>query len=395
MATEKTLTFREKFDHVRQTNYRLVVMNNETFEEIGSYRLTLMNLYVFLSSAFVGTALLVLGLIIFTPLKRYIPGVTPMNENEELLKMSSQIAKLEGQVSAQKTYYEGFRKMLTDKVESAPEKPDEELKQIPDSLLDVDRIAEDAQIRNQVAGGGFAMNTALDGSRQGSTLLMEKSLFDLDFKNPMSGIVSKSFDVRIKHYGIDITAPKGKSVNSTLDGIVISADWTLETGYTIGIQHNNNLISFYKHNSKLLKKVGEVVKANDAIALVGNTGALTDGAHLHFELWHRGKPIDPADYIDFMQSKDKKTDTKKDATDTKVTTTSEETISSDNNAAVAGAAVAAGVAATALSLKKKDDKKAKDEPTDEELATDETDGEEVKEDKPTKRKKRRYRRRRR
>jgi murein DD-endopeptidase MepM/ murein hydrolase activator NlpD len=341
MATEKTLTFREKFDHIRQTNYRLVVMNNETFEEIGSYRLTLMNLYVFLSSAFVGTALLVLALIVFTPLKRYIPGASPINENEELLKMSNQISKLEGQVTAQKTYYDGFRKMLTDKVEAAPDKPEEELKQIPDSLLDVDRIAEDAQIRNQVAGGGFAMNTSLDGSR----LLMEKSLFDLDFKNPMSGIVSKNFEVQTKHYGIDITAPKGKSVNSTLDGIVIAADWTLETGYTIGIQHNNNLISFYKHNSKLLKKVGEVVKANDAIALVGNTGALTDGAHLHFELWHRGKPIDPADYIDFRQNKDSKnvtnttetpskegiTDPKTDKKDaTNALTPDEETLTDEN-----------------------------------------------------------------
>jgi murein DD-endopeptidase MepM/ murein hydrolase activator NlpD len=364
MAAEKTLTFREKFDQIRHTTYRLVVMNNETFEEIGSYRLSLLNVYVFLSSAFVGTALLVFALIIFTPIKRYLPGVTPVNENEELLKMSNQIAKLEAQVNSQKTYYEGFRKMLTDKVDKGADKPDEELKQIPDSLLDVDRISEDAEIRNQVAVGGFGMKTALDGSRQGNTVLMEKSLFDLDFKNPMSGLVSKNFDVHLKHFGIDITAPKGKHVSSTLDGIVIAADWTLETGYTIGIQHNNNLISFYKHNSKLLKKVGEVVKANDAIALVGNTGALTDGAHLHFELWHRGKPIDPADYIDFRQNvseQQKQVEAKE----------KEETAQKD---------------------KEKDKKEA---PQKEEIAKDDVAAEDAEEIKEEPKKKRKYRRRRR
>ena len=102
-----------------------------------------------------------------------------------------------------------------------------------------------------------------------------------------------------KHFGIDILAPKNTPVKAVLDGYVFMSDWTLETGYTLGIQHDNNVVSFYKHNSALLKKIGEFVSAGEALAIIGNSGTLSNGPHLHFELWHNGKPVDPASYVIF------------------------------------------------------------------------------------------------
>jgi murein DD-endopeptidase MepM/ murein hydrolase activator NlpD len=119
------------------------------------------------------------------------------------------------------------------------------------------------------------------------------------FSSPLSGEISEGFQPDIKHYGVDVVAPQNTAIKTIMDGWVIISDYTVETGNTIGIQHPNNIISFYKHNSALLKKVGSFVKAGEAIAIIGNTGELTDGPHLHFELWHKGKPVDPADFIMF------------------------------------------------------------------------------------------------
>ena len=116
---------------------------------------------------------------------------------------------------------------------------------------------------------------------------------------PISGVISSGFDVETNHLGVDILAPKDTPVKAIWDGHVITADWTLETGYTIGIQHNNEMVSFYKHTATLLKRTGAFVRAGEAVAIIGNTGKMTTGPHLHFELWLHGKPVDPTDYIDF------------------------------------------------------------------------------------------------
>ena len=121
----------------------------------------------------------------------------------------------------------------------------------------------------------------------------------LFFFNPLEGTVTQSYDISEEHFGIDIVAPKNEAVKAVLRGTVIFAEWTVETGYVIQIQHENNLTSIYKHNSVLLKKVGEEVKVGEAIAIVGNTGELSSGPHLHFELWQEGVPLDPENYINF------------------------------------------------------------------------------------------------
>ena len=117
--------------------------------------------------------------------------------------------------------------------------------------------------------------------------------------DPVECYVTDEYDKQKEHYGIDIAAKQDAPVKAVLDGKVISATYTLETGYVIEVQHANNLVSMYKHNSKLLKKPGNLVKAGDVIAFVGSTGELSTGPHLHFELWHEGRSLNPKDYIVF------------------------------------------------------------------------------------------------
>ena len=120
------------------------------------------------------------------------------------------------------------------------------------------------------------------------------------FFTPITGIITNHFNLEEGHYGVDIVAESNQTIKAVLEGTVIFAEWTLETGYVIEIQHGNNIISVYKHNAELLKDIGTVVRAGETISIIGNSGELyTSGPHLHFELWHNGKPIDPEKYIIF------------------------------------------------------------------------------------------------
>lgn len=119
------------------------------------------------------------------------------------------------------------------------------------------------------------------------------------FFSPLKGMVSSKYNPVEQHFGVDITAPANEPVKAALNGTVLFSGWTSETGYVIGIQHDNNLVSMYKHNSALLKKTGTLVQAGEVIAIVGNSGELSSGPHLHFELWHNGNPVNPQEYMVF------------------------------------------------------------------------------------------------
>lgn len=281
--------------HLKNT-YRLVVTNDETFEEISSYRLSLFNIYTLISVAFVGTALLVLGSIIFTPLKRYIPGYADYKASAEYIALNKQIIEMEETMDAHQKYAENFKKILVGDIKPMADE-DKVAAEFHDSLIQVERIVEDEQLRKEMQ---------LEQIRQVSTNgkgeqreVIKQRLEQIHFTAPLNGEISAGFMEEKKHFGIDVLAPKNTPIKAILDGVVVSADWTMETGHSLCIQHPNNVISFYKHNSKLLKTTGDVVKAGEAIAIIGNTGTLSDGPHLHFELWYKGKPINPSDYILF------------------------------------------------------------------------------------------------
>jgi murein DD-endopeptidase MepM/ murein hydrolase activator NlpD len=274
------------------TIYRLVLRKDETLEEVGSYRLTLLNIYILISSFIILTMGLVAFLIFFTPLKRLVPGYGEPSQHPDYILLSKKMAMLESELDSYKVYYEHFNKFIslsdsletpnvkyTSKVAAGKSKSAENL--IPTETNEPAKTPVAPEVRANTAS---AMLDAAD-----YRYLMP----------PISGVISSGFDVETEHLGVDILAPHDTPVKSIWDGHVIMADWTLETGYTIGIQHSNDMVSFYKHNANLLKKHGAYVRAGEAIAIIGNTGKLTTGPHLHFELWLQGKPVDPTNYIDF------------------------------------------------------------------------------------------------
>ncbi len=272
------------------TIYRLVLRKDETLEEVGSYRLTLLNIYILLSSLVLVAMGLMAVVIFFTPLKRLVPGFAEPTQHPEYINLSRKMGALESELTSYKLYYEHFNKLIS----------------LPDSA-----IIPKATYTSRVTGAQKASTEKTSGADHATpphlpTGLVNTSpptLLNLaDYRYlmpPISGVISSGFDPQTNHLGVDILAPHNTPVKAIWDGHVITADWTLETGHTIGIQHNNDMVSFYKHNATLLKRSGAFVRAGEAIAIIGNTGKLTSGPHLHFELWLEGKPVNPTDYIDF------------------------------------------------------------------------------------------------
>ena len=274
------------------TIYRLVLRKDETLEEVGSYRLTLLNLYILLSSIVLVAMGLMAFFIFFTPLKRLVPGYGTPSSHPDYIRISKKMAVLEKELEDYKTYYQYFNRMIS--LPDSIETPD---------MTHISKVKPDPQEALEIKG-----ITAPEEPRRTEKVVVNTSPTTNDVLNvadyrylmpPISGVVSNGFDPSTDHLGADILAPHDTPVKAIWDGHVITADWTLETGYTIGIQHSNDMVSFYKHNASLLKRNGAFVRAGEAIAIIGNTGKLTSGPHLHFELWLQGKPVDPTHYIDF------------------------------------------------------------------------------------------------
>lgn len=275
--------------------YRLVLIKEDTLEEVGSYRLTWLNVYILISSAIVLTSLLVLALIFYTPLKRLVPGYGNIEENREYMELYKQVKALEEEVAAQQLYAERFRTMI--------------LGGTTDSLAGELSTADD-RYEPSVPREPASLNISLDADQEPTASFPEETTvksnltsgIDIDYLYmipPVKGPVSAGYNSDEGHFGIDVLAPRNTPIKSILDGYVITSDWTLETGNTIGIQHANNIVSFYKHNARNLKQLGSFVKAGEAVAIIGNTGEQSSGPHLHFELWVDGKPVDPANFIAF------------------------------------------------------------------------------------------------
>ena len=288
-----------------RSTYRLTIANPETFEELGSFNISLLIVYTALSSALVLFMILVISLIVFTPVKRYIPGYGDSAQLSELYTLQSKIDAMESTIEANQTYNDKFRAMLTDDVETAKEVPKEDVTAMSDSLTSIGTIEEEMELRsNFESNGGSILSQLGGGSSSGeakavSYVSRDKPLEEMFFVSPLNGDMIKGMRPSEQHFGVDIVAPKNTPIKAVMDGVVITADFTAETGNSITIMHANNVVSIYKHNSSLLKKVGQFVKAGEAIAIVGNTGTLTSGPHLHFELWYKGRTMDPTEYVSF------------------------------------------------------------------------------------------------
>ena len=288
----ETPTRWEKWKQRLQDRWRLVIFHEESLSEFGSYRLTLLNLYIMFSVLFVLISTLVVLVIMFTPVKQWIPGYGEITSNKAYLEIRNRLAELEEEVAAQDKYNEALRRVLSGNPQSS-----EEVERDPPAdtiaIINTVRIEEDDILRQDLEMKEKL--SQLNDDERDQEVMPEQ----MYFVPPIDGEMALAFDEELQHFGIDVVASKDAPVKSVMDGVVIFSEWSEESGNTIAIMHDNHLISFYKHNSSLLKKMHDPVKAGEAIAIIGNTGMHTSGPHLHFELWHKGKALDPAQYIDF------------------------------------------------------------------------------------------------
>lgn len=270
--------------------YRLVVMNDDTFEEKVSLKLSPLNLFTLIGTVTILLIVVVSSLIAFTPLREYIPGYSDVNTRKHLISLALRVDSLEMASISKDVYLENINNILNGRSvdTSGKSKPPLIARQ---EGLELEPGKHESELRSKIESQDPYSLTHTETSR--STL---SSLF---FFAPLKGMVTNSFNLVEDHLGIDIVAPENEAIKATLDGTVIFANWTSETGYVIQVQHSNNLISVYKHNSALMKKAGQYVKAGEVIAIIGNSGEHTTGPHLHFELWHNGAAVDPQDYMIF------------------------------------------------------------------------------------------------
>lgn len=279
------LKLKRKLTH----QYRLVMLNEETFEERFSLKLNRLNVFVlgglFSIILIVGTILL----IAYTPLKEYIPGYDSTKLRTQALKATLKADSISRELTNLKLFTQAIQPILTGNIE--PEKIDSiQLKTrnliINDSLLKASK--EDSIFREKI-----------ESQDRFPIVDTKNSLLENVFFAPLSGMVSQDFDSNSKHFAIDIVAKTGTPVKAVADGTVIFSEWTTGTGYVIIVKHAKNFVSVYKHNGTLLKEQGDFVKSGEVIATVGSTGELTTGPHLHFELWSGGYPVNPTTFIDF------------------------------------------------------------------------------------------------
>jgi len=267
-------------------------MNDETFEEKVSLTLSPLNVFVFTGTIIISLITFTIYIIAFTPLREYIPGYADISMQRKLVTLTNKTDSLAKSVKVRDLYLQNLSSIISGdaSIDSASEGPPALVRY--DSIQFGPPSAADSAIREQIESQDrFTLSAT--GATPASSL---SSFF---FFTPVKGTVTSAFNSKTKHYGVDVVAATNEVIKSTLDGTVVMADWTSETGYVIAVQHSNNLFSIYKHNSALLKNTGDYVKAGEVLAIIGNSGELTTGPHLHFELWYNGSPVNPVDYMTF------------------------------------------------------------------------------------------------
>ena len=265
------------------------MLNEDTFEERFSFRLNRLNVFVIT----VFSALtLILGttlLIALTPLREYIPGYASTNLVRQAASLSDLTDSLQQRLTTNQAYLESIRNVLTGNLKPASLNKD--------SILEAVAREVDAQLL--VASKEDSLLRARVQQEDKYNPLSDESAQELVLFSPVSGVITAEYNPEEKHYAVDIATVKNTPVKATADGTVILAEWTADTGYVVVLRHKDNLISVYKHNASISVAQGDLVKSGEVIAASGNTGALTTGPHLHFELWSEGYPINPTNFIDF------------------------------------------------------------------------------------------------
>lgn len=268
----------------------MIIYNDSTLQSVWNMKLTRLKVFTFTSIASSLLVTLVIILIATTPLKEYIPGYPKKEYRQMLINNAIVVDSLENELHIKDVFIENIQTILEGDV---PQNLSEEI----DTTINIEEIQfqeynHDSIFEEKIVEEQF--NLSLHVNQEQNT-----NLNRIYFFNPVKGLVTNKFDLTTEHFGIDLVSDANSFIHAVLDGTVLFAGWTLDTGYILYIQHENNIVSVYKHNAELLKEAGDKVKAGEAIAIIGNSGELSTGPHLHFELWYNGIAVDPELYIAF------------------------------------------------------------------------------------------------
>ena len=296
MAEDKKDKKKKSWISRLRNKYRLVIMNDESLEERLTFRLSRLNVFVVLGTLTIILIILTSILIAFTPLREYIPGYTNVGLQKKLYELQIKTDSIEKGLEKRDLFIQNMKDVMNGKDLSM------DIPLTKDTLhkyndIKLKKSPEDSLLRAEVENQGKYNLYRFENSE--NIRQKSQSIGKVLFFVPLKGVITNEFNPSQNHYGVDIVSKLNEAIKCVLDGTVILSNWTLETGYTIAIQHQQNIVSVYKHNSALLKKEGDFVKAGDPIAIIGQTGELTTGPHLHFELWSDGNPVNPKDYINF------------------------------------------------------------------------------------------------
>ncbi len=280
----------KKFAKKLLHKYRLVVLNEDTFEERFAIKLTRLNVFVIVMLT---SIILIAGttfLIAFTSLREFIPGYSSARLKKQATLLNYKTDSLQQVMSLNEQYYASIKRVLTGDVNTVQFNRDSVIDAAGQDIAKMKILAskEDSLLRDKV-------------DKEDKYNLFENNVSGSNFLlfPPVNGTISEPYDLKSRHYAVDVVVAKDTPVKATADGTVIFAEWTVETGYVVIIEHSQELISVYKHNASLTKRQGDLVKAGEVIAMAGNSGEFTTGPHLHFELWSKGYPINPTNFIDF------------------------------------------------------------------------------------------------
>jgi murein DD-endopeptidase MepM/ murein hydrolase activator NlpD len=286
-------------------HHRLVLVNDQTFQEEKSWNFNLRNIIILGLAVFCTMLIFTLLLIKFTPLGSLVSSTPRLSDNamrKEMEKLYRDLDSLDRALEGNLTYIESLKKLSSESFEYEKDvkKPEQNKVEKSTTYADVPKKSEDSRqsisnTQRQTDQGTLVQSDFLDNILDNNRVKNDRS----NFLSPLRGVISDRFAPARGHYGTDIVAPKGTVIKAAKGGTVIMSSWSSDTGHMIGIQHDGNLVSWYKHNSANLKKLGDRVSAGEAIAIIGNSGEMSNGPHLHFELWYNGQAVDAEKYINF------------------------------------------------------------------------------------------------
>lgn len=270
--------------------YKLSIINETSYEEVFNFRLSQLHVLTALSVLIVVLVTLTTLLVAFTGLREFIPGYPDGNMRQMIAVNAIRVDSLEEELLKRDRFLRSIQMVLNGEDSTVLEGVKRDSLRIGYDTIQLGMSTEESEFRAEIEERE-RFNLAFG--------LKEQNKDYYHFFPPVEGIVTRSFDEKNRHYGTDIVAKASAKVAAVLDGVVIFTDWTVKTGNVIQIQHANDLVSVYKHNSTLLKKQGDYVRAGEVIGVVGNTGEETSGPHLHFELWRAGNPLNPENFMKF------------------------------------------------------------------------------------------------